>query len=471
MSESAGFKIGRTSDCKLNECFREAAQKWPGNAGSASLVGGVQVKCGFTAEPDEKWLAVLKADAEMVQSLSVVYGGNFSIEYHRGGQVPQAQKSPFFDELLFRFTGQGGGPTELERIQIVNFFQKALGRMDPKRAIGEGLTPEQGEAIALHQETLTRLESLNESLVKTTDEYRVLLDERFDERIALKEKELQALKEKLEKEHESRNEKLDQEKIRFEERIKEFDARDNTVVRRQIRDGMLEEVKQRVQRFGVSEHTAQKRVQVRLAIALLGFLMLMLWVGTFIELRQFNQDRSSLLTQVEKAVQAANNSSSEVQATAGRKAFIDGKEMFLATHDSAELYWLWGRLALLSFGLFGTLIYFARWENAWAERHANAEFQLQQFHLDVNRANWVVESCLEWKKETDNAVIPSELLSSMTRNLFVDKGSQPEQVLHPADELASAILGSAAQVKLKAPGADILIDKPGKKLGARLENP
>jgi hypothetical protein len=128
------------------------------------------------------------------------------------------------------------------------------------------------------------------------------------------------------------------------------------------------------------------------------------------------------------------------------------------------VYWIWLRLTFASLASAAAIIYYARWQNAWAQRHADAEFQLQQFHLDVNRANWVIETCLEWKKETSNAVIPAELLSSLTRNLFQDPRGQAEQVLHPADELASAILGTASHLKLRTDGAEIDIEKPGKRV-------
>lgn len=129
--------------------------------------------------------------------------------------------------------------------------------------------------------------------------------------------------------------------------------------------------------------------------------------------------------------------------------------------ETAVRVWHWLRLLLSSFGLIGTLLYFIKWQNKWADRHAESEFELQQFQLDVNRASWVIESCLEWRKETSNHV-PAELLKSITHNLFSRGNAEVENVVHPADALASALMGSASKVKLKMGDSDVEFDKPGK---------
>lgn len=106
-------------------------------------------------------------------------------------------------------------------------------------------------------------------------------------------------------------------------------------------------------------------------------------------------------------------------------------------------------------------MYYVKWQNRWAEQYANSEFQLQQFYIDVNRANWAIESCLEWRKET-NTEIPSVLLESITRNLFEGVNEELEKVIHPSDELASALLGSASKLKMKVGDSELEFDKPGK---------
>ena len=129
--------------------------------------------------------------------------------------------------------------------------------------------------------------------------------------------------------------------------------------------------------------------------------------------------------------------------------------------DQKTLYWCWLRISLYSFGLLGTILYYIKWANKWADYHSTSEFQLQQFYIDINRANWAIESCLEWRKNTDS-VIPKQLLESITKNLFTSENSEQEKISHPADELASALLGSSSKLKLNIAGHELEIDKPGK---------
>ncbi|RJF80922.1 hypothetical protein D3877_11850 [Azospirillum cavernae] len=118
-------------------------------------------------------------------------------------------------------------------------------------------------------------------------------------------------------------------------------------------------------------------------------------------------------------------------------------------------------LALKPLGLtvafLGLLTWYLRWMNRWFERHSEAEFQLKQFELDVDRASWVVETALEWRQE-QQAPMPDHLIESISRNLFSRSEKDEAADMHPADYLASALLGRASGLKLKLPGADLEYD-------------
>ncbi|MCM0752025.1 hypothetical protein DEA98_14245 [Brucella pseudogrignonensis] len=102
--------------------------------------------------------------------------------------------------------------------------------------------------------------------------------------------------------------------------------------------------------------------------------------------------------------------------------------------------------------------------NRWVERYADTEFYLKQFELDIDRANWVVETALEWKEKQDRT-IPDALLGSISRNLFLKTDRDEDADMHPADYLASAILGRASALNLKVPGGELqLTGKDIKKL-------
>jgi len=110
--------------------------------------------------------------------------------------------------------------------------------------------------------------------------------------------------------------------------------------------------------------------------------------------------------------------------------------------------------ASITLALLGLMAWYLRWMNRWFERYADAEFHLKQFELDIDRASWVVEAALEWKLSQDRPM-PEHLLETISRNLF-SKGEKDDSAdMHPADYLASAILGRASALNLKVPGGEI----------------
>ncbi len=466
MAAEHAFKFPRTSDRRIDEVFKAAAVRWAANDGSARLVSGITANCGFRSNPDENWATVLEADDAIAASVELNIGG-FTIQYERGGFGSNAEKSAFLDEIRFTWHARPSTPSDADRIAIVRHFQHELGPVETTRATGIGLQPEQLQVQAIHQSVLNSLSNTAQDLIKKTADYRTTLDNQLEEKRKSLEDEFQAFKQKLEVADESRQKKLSQKEEQLAAKLKEIDARDNTIVRREIRDGMLSEAKQRTENFGVSAATVAKRRNVRYGIGFMALIFLFVLLLTATELWRYQVDRSEIVSYTTSTSTYTPGTSEEERAKSWDRRLSESTALFNLAHAPSDRYWLWARLAAISLGLVATLLYYIRWENAWAERHANAEFQLQQFHLDVNRASWVIESCLEWRKETTGSPIPSELLTSITRNLFTDRQSQPEQVIHPADELASAILGSAANVRLKTAAADIDIERPGKKLAGK----
>ena len=96
----------------------------------------------------------------------------------------------------------------------------------------------------------------------------------------------------------------------------------------------------------------------------------------------------------------------------------------------------WHLLAPFSAGLilFGsTLIFYLKWNNRWFEDHAHAEFYFRKLNSDILRASWIAELFFEWKDKKDIG-IPHEVLTSFTRNLFVDTTVNTVSD-HPFDQL------------------------------------
>ncbi len=108
-----------------------------------------------------------------------------------------------------------------------------------------------------------------------------------------------------------------------------------------------------------------------------------------------------------------------------------------------------------------------KWFNSWANRIAQQELDNQQFVRDLNRAHLAVEMCLEWNEKKDGD-IPERLLDSLTEGLFKDKAQPNNEILHPAEQLASALIRSSDSIKLPIGSSEL--DVNGKKLSKRKQS-
>lgn len=105
-------------------------------------------------------------------------------------------------------------------------------------------------------------------------------------------------------------------------------------------------------------------------------------------------------------------------------------------------------------------IFLVNFLNKWFERHADEEFRIKRFHLDIKRAIWFVETAREWTEKKE-AEMPKEIVDRLTTGLFAteEKGKSDE----PRDALANILLGaSKAHVNL-AGGNTVDFDRSGMK--------
>lgn len=412
------FKIPRTSDVAVAKVFSGVAKDYPiMQVTSATALGGTEIP-GALGD-GEAWVALLGHKGYLLDFLRMRIGG-LIICYFRGGQGET--KSPIFDEISLEMSTQQQSPDLTTRMAIQHRLQKELRAFEPDKVLSGTALETNAQFVALQSSVFERLELIAEDVLTKSAEYREALDNRYDEKLAKEAEKAEELRARLQAEHEQREQELRTREHELATKLKEIDDRDNRYVRREIRDRMLEDVKARISAFGVSKTTADKRRPV-----LYGLLALVLALAMFM--------------------------------------FISFEELsWLRTRpdpDRTTLYWLWFRVSLASFGIVGTLLYYLRWQNRWADQHAMSEFQLQQFYIDVNRANWVIESCLEWTKETGQPV-PQELVQTISKGLFTNAEPSAEQLVNPADALASALMGTASKLRLKFGDSEVEIDKPGK---------
>lgn len=417
------IRIPRQSDRAIVELFRDLAaeheiRQIPISMGAAGII---QIPSdGGNTEALE---TLLKVDSSLIESASVNIPG-FTVNFYRGGYPTPSQptKSAIFDDITFTFNAQQSTLSEAARLEIIGKVAKTLGPFNPERTVSGFLSDEQQQLLAIHSSTLERLEGLNEELIRGSEEFRRKLQSDFQHRSDDLEGDFRKRLESLENEFDKRKGTLDQKEELLDKKVKEIDDRQNTHVRREIRKDILVEIRNRSREFKLTAGTNKLRLSVHaVCLVLLGVLGVANAVYAN-ELTNLLRETDSFSTSV---------------------AILTAKQVFLSA----------------AFG--ATAVFYIRWLNAWSSEHAAAEFKLRQFQLDIERASWVVETALEWKDVKDGA-IPSELLEPITRNLFTEqKDTKPE--MHPADELASALMGTAAKVRLKAGDSEVELD--GKKLG------
>jgi hypothetical protein len=215
---------------------------------------------------------------------------------------------------------------------------------------------------------------------------------------------------------------IDLKRQELENARKELDDRSNTHARRFIRTEMKEGIQRSLLESVYSEATLRQRWPIRFAYLVL----------------------------IAAAAYLAYTSSALLNQTAFTSSFS----------------WLIGvKASLTIISTLGLALLYLRWEIGWNNQQANYERTLASTRLDIDRASWIMESILEWNRET-NTVMPQELTNALTRGLF-DWDHQTEVHNSAADTLASAILGSASNLKLGPNGAEI--DIRGKDL-RKLEN-
>jgi hypothetical protein len=247
--------------------------------------------------------------------------------------------------------------------------------------------------------------------------------------------EIESLRYELLTERNVLREETDQKKAELDAERKALDDRSNTSARRAIRQDLKKAVENSLSTPIFSVNAKAARLPIR--IAYLGGIVA---VGSFAAYSLLAFQSSLTAT----SVGAATGSGAAIVAN------VSSAGMVIAAIKST--------LSLIT--TVGLLLLYLRWEQNWASKIAQFEENLASTKIDIDRASWVVESVLEWNKESPDKPIPPELLQSITRRLF-DWDAKLEEQVNPADSLASAILGSASKLHIGKDGAQIELNQKG----------
>lgn len=264
-----------------------------------------------------------------------------------------------------------------------------------------------------HQRMLEQMQQTIANVGEQAADVRLKLEQEFDARKRSLDEEVRSRQEELEQRAESERDRLDERQAELDAFKRDLDDRSNTFARRDLHKSLKARIADRAKKFEITPETKSSRTPIHIGV--IGGITLLVVLIFY---------------------------------------YSGGIPAAVATNNIWAIVAASIKPALLTVALLGLLTWYLRWMNRWFERYADAEFSLKQFELDIDRASWVVETALEWKQFQD-VPMPQHLLENISRNLFSRSDKDESADMHPADFLASAILGRASGVNLKVPGAEL----------------
>lgn len=391
--------IPRASDRDIGNFFVEISKLFGLTQFNYSRIGGNN----SSADPKSPPKFMKDPHSFSISSASISYG-NYPIRFGRGSGGQTASYA--FDHLDIGQGSYSNDRTQLTDDQITSFNEAVRKNFLAKKEIASAIFGDPkafSEVIASHQTIAVRLEDTITTLVEKIAEEKIKLQQEFDRN-----------KKKLEIDYKEKLNELKESEKEIEERRMSLDDRDNTHARRQIRADLKRRIEEHAKSFELTRGTKSLRRPIHVAAVF------------------------SLI------------------AIGGLAAFYIFGSLFAvsSSQNVTEIVFALLKPVGLTIAFLGILTWYLRWMNRWFERHSEAEFQLKQFELDVDRASWVVETALEWR-QTQDTTMPDHLIESISRNLFSRSEKDEGADMHPADYLASALLGRASGLRLKLPGGEI----------------
>jgi len=262
--------------------------------------------------------------------------------------------------------------------------------------------------------TTVRLIELNGDIIRQNDEHRRKLEVSADEQKSRLQADYLARSEALQAEYAAKVGEIKLREDGLEERKKALDDRDNTHARRQKQEDLNAKLQQYQAAFRLTKDTERKRLPVTW-----GFVVGLVVIGSLVA----------------------------VNTWAALLPLISG----------IPFWWQPLRVVGYTLAFAGLLIYFIRWQDRWAQTHADEEFQLKHLELDGLRAGWLVEVLLEWQRETKGDV-PTELIQKLGTGLFEHSTARPGAT-HPVEDTIASVLGSSSSLRLDFPGGKATLDR------------
>jgi hypothetical protein len=408
---SVTFKITKSIDKLYLDLPEKLTKKFNVKLGnsqaniSTQFAGAIHPTTIEEFNSNQDLIAIKSTKAELVHSMTVYFTmtdfGGSQWHYSISRQEP-------LDQININFTSCPDNARGIV-LQIVAFIRSTLLATDSVAYL-DGITNEHLKSIYQKRETeINHLESISKSLVFDQEKYRQKLESDFENRIK-----------KLEQDFEEKKKDLKAKELELDQKVKTVDDRAAKHARRAVTASLKDELKNRSQEFKLSKGTIQLRNPIEyFSWILIGFFAVLFFITTLVSLK------------------------------------------LVGTATDVDMPALYIKQFALGIALVSSSVFYIRWRNLWFERHAQEEFLLKRQEIDLDRATWAIELASEWVDEKKRD-IPEGLVTKITNNLFEYQNHEAKN-LHPAEDLASLILGSSSKVKLNVGGNEFELNTKGVK--------
>lgn len=307
--------------------------------------------------------------------------------------------------LFDKVTVSGGAHDPVIQAKLIAAAQKHFGTMAADY-VGDLVGPGGRAQLEAREVAISKLEKLAADLMYEMEDTRKKRDAELVAREQALEATYKAKSAKLDEEHQTRTNKQDARDAELDDKKKQLEDASAKDQRRKDFQKIKDKFTKWAETFTVTTGTMAERKAVRFNLTLF------------------------------------------VSFVGAVSVFLTGPLVFGYGQDN--VYLMVARSA--SWILFvSTALFFIRWDNAWFQRLANEEFRLKRVELDIERANWMIETASEWKE--DKLELPAELLTRMSIGLFAD-GKDEQPVEHTADVLART-LANASSLKIGPGGTEM----------------
>ncbi|MFL9498561.1 hypothetical protein ACJMQP_00740 [Rhodopseudomonas palustris] len=421
--------IEKSLDRIVFDTLQEAARRFKGTAYYYSTAFDFQLNPadeGHTPIIER----ILSMEGYLISRATLTVPG-FSVEFIRGTNQANSQPSSAIFDQLRTNSNNSNSLNEIQKINVIEllkFIQTKFSCIRPELAAAAA-TEEQARVQALHNSIIERLEYAATKQIEQINSFlREKQDEIADHRKKL-EDEFTAKRNLLEEETQQEREKLKGVEAELATKQKLLDDRDNTHVRRAIRQDLNRILTERLSNTKINRPSLLRELGVHIAflsvLTISGYLILYY--------------------------------SSHISEYFSRNFGLRAETIF----SDPPMITIIAKQILSSITLVATAIYYIRWLIRQYQRYFDTEDEIRKYQIDFERASWVVETALEWRKD-QSTQIPDSLLIAISRRLFEFEKRDGDGDVSPADMLASALIGTASKVNLNTGIAQIEID--GRKL-------